>query len=907
MKKALILLIGFCVLLTTLPLRGETAPRSLPDERALRAAVALGMGMDPGAFARTLDQPPAAADPDLSLRLRSALAPQRQDSAVRNGPAAARLIQKTGGPGAWCASSVQGAVSGRVYDIQGNPVEAITVELIPEGWMDPAMQFGLMPYYSYQGVSGPDGSFSVAFDEPGTYRVLARDPLSRHLAQYHDHASTWETAAVLPLVGGQTVTGLTFHLPPAASIAGRAADAASGEGIWGLQVFAYSLDEVPWDAAEAWWPAMATTDAGGAYRLEGLKPGAYEIQIYDLGNFYAPAVHASMVEVEEGQAVTGINFALAASSTGITGTITTPAGEPVSGGWVFASTFTEFESFTAITDPQGRFRLGVGPGSYFVKAGDASGDYLPTYYPGVRFSSDAVKVTVTDGAVEEGVDFPLLQAAKIAGRVVADPDGAPLPQIFVQAFDAWGHWRGDAATTDGEGNFTIGGLDPGPYRIFAWDWSGLRAPEWYEDKADYASADPVTAVAGQVTGGVEMRLGRSGSISGTVTDGATGLPLSGVSLFAWSADRSGTAMGWGESGADGTYSIPGLTTGRYILYAYDYAGGHLPTYYDGVTELALATPVAVTTGVDTGGIVMRMAAGGSIAGHVRDARNGAPLTYAFVTAFDPEGNWTGYAFADGEGAYAVTGLSAGSYRLYAQEGSGAFAPKWYPNADRFEDAAPVAVQSGSAVTGINFALPPAGSISGRVTDPAGAPLAWLTLFAEKLDGSRVVVEQFWGSTDEEGRYTIIGLGSGNYRVGLLLWNGLVLYYGGTTDPNQAVPVPVVQGQATAGIDFSVGTGGGVRGKVTDAVTGQPVAFAEVWVMDGLGMVVSWGASKSDGTYEALWLPAGNYKAMALAPCYKEEWFREASSFETAEWVRVANNAVTSGVDFTLTPLAGCGP
>ena len=41
---------------------------------------------------------------------------------------------------------------------------------------------------------------------------------------------------------------------------------------------------------------------------------------------------------------------------------------------------------------------------------------------------------------------------------------------------------------------------------------------------------------------------------------------------------------------------------------------------------------------------------------------------------------------------------------------------------------------------------------------------------------------------------------GDYRVGLLLWNGMVLYYGGSTNPDEAVPVHVVQGAETPGVD-----------------------------------------------------------------------------------------------------------
>lgn len=905
MKNTTVRLIGMLLLLIALPLAASSPSGRLPDERALRAVAALGTGADPAVFARSLDRAPKAQDPDLSLRLRLTAAAQGRAEGRAAATEPVRLSRPGASAGTLCALRSQGNISGQVNAASGGPLEGIEVLMIPEGWMDPLMDTGYMPAFHYGVATDAGGNFTIPFDEAGAYRVMAWDPRSLYLPQYYDHAASWEGAAVLSLTEGQTVSGLTFHLAEAGSIAGRVTDASNGAGVWGMYVFAYNLTSAPWDMAWPTGPTAVLTDEAGYYRLDGLQPGDYEVQVYDFGGFYPGAAYPSIIAVAAGQDVPGIDFAITPSATGIVGTITDPTGQPVSGAWVYAATYYDWTSASGMTDAQGRYRLGLSAGTYFVQADDGSGNYLPTYYPGVRFREDAAPVEVADGTVVGAVDFALLPAAKISGRVIDAGTGASLTGIFVQAFDWTGDWRAYAAETDAEGSFTIGGLDPGAYRIQAWDWSNVFSPEWYEDKADYDSADPVAVSAGQTTGGLVMRLDRAGSLSGTVVDALTGTPLADVSLYAWSVDGANGTMGWGWSGSDGSFTVSGLPTGSYILYAYDFSGGYVPTYYDGVTVLDAATPLAVTTGHDTGGIRMRMVMGGAINGHVRDARNGAPIPDAFLTAVDGAGNWSGFGFSAADGSYTVTGLFTGDYYLHAQEGSGAFAPKWYSNADRFEDATAVPVVEGSTVDGIDFALPPAGRITGRVTDTAGQPLAYLTLFAERIDGSRIMLEQFWGYTDTDGRYSITGLGTGDYRVGLLLWNGMVLYFGGSTDPEEAVPVHVVQGVETPGVDFAVGTGGGVRGTVTDAATGDPVEYAEVMVMDGMGMLYSWGGTTADGNYEALWLPPGNYKVMAYSPCYQEEWFQDAATFEEADWVRVLRDAVTSQVDFTLTPVEEC--
>jgi hypothetical protein len=260
----------------------------------------------------------------------------------------------------------------------------------------------------------------------------------------------------------------------------------------------------------------------------------------------------------------------------------------------------------------------------------------------------------------------------------------------------------------------------------------------------------------------------------------------------------------------------------------------------------------------------------------------------------------GFSFEDG--SYVITALPTGSYHLYAQEWSGLYAPKWYPDADRVEDASLIPVTEGTPTSDIDFALPPAGRISGRVTDLQGTPMAFVPLYAQRADSRQIWEEQFWGYTDENGEYVITGLGTGEYWVALMPWFGSVYYYPGTQDPDQAESVHVVQGEETTGVDFAISAGGGISGAVTDAVTGDPVAGADVMVVDGFGLTISWTATDQNGLYQAHWLPPGSYKVLASAKSYELEWYKNASNFEEALWVEVAEDVATDGIDFTLAPM-----
>lgn len=904
-KRSLNWILILLLALATLPSIAATpAARPVSMENAVRAAAALGMHQDPGALVRSMDRNPRISDPDWALRLRlKGSKSGSMDLGSRQSPArAAALLERISAGN--CDLRTEGNVSGLVRDLGGLPLQGIEVDLLPEGQAEPAADFGLVPLYSYSAITDAEGRFTVPFEEAGFYRILAWDPSARHLSQYYDHAASWDQATVLSLTEGQTVEGIAFDLAAAGSIAGRAVDAATGEGIWGLYVYAYDIEGGGWDRPV---PGMGFgyTDADGNYLLEGLAPGTYEVQVYDFGNFYPWAVYGSPVPVAQGQAVSGIDFALQASSMGIKGTITTPEGLPVSQAWIIASTEDAYYGIWGQTDTQGRFRLGVEAGSYAVQAVDGMGDYLPTYYPGVRAYEDALLVEVSQDRIVSGIDFSLLPAAKITGQAVSALDGTALEGIYIQAFDGTGEWK-QAAMSDASGAFTLAGLDSGTYRLWAYDFSSRYSDEWYRDKADFESADAVAATAGQVTSGILFSMDPAGSISGTVVDSRTGQPLADIYLIVWGADGKenpdGGSGGYGVSGPDGTYTIGGLGTGSYILYAYDFTGYYLPTYYDNVTALEEATPIAVTKGHDTPGIAMRMDLGGNVTGHVVDAQTDAPLPWVFVTAFAPDDSWVGMGFTGEDGAYGITALPTGSYYLYAQEWSGLYAPKWYPDADRIEDATAVSVTEGTPTTGIDFALPPAGSLSGRVTDLQGTPIAFIPLYAVRADSRQIWVEQFWGYTDENGHYVIPGLGTGDYWVVLMSWIGSVYYYPGTQDPDEAESVHVVQGQETSGIDFAIAAGGGISGTVTDALTGDPVGGADIMVVDGFGMTWSWTTSDKDGLYGAHWLPPGSYKVQASVRSYDSEWYKDAPNFEEALWVEVEDEVTdTPNINFTLTP------
>ena len=487
--------------------------------------------------------------------------------------------------------------------------------------------------------------------------------------------------------------------------------------------------------------------------------------------------------------------------------------------------------------------------------------------------------------------------ASISGNVTADSTGLFIPNIRVDVYWSDGTW--EAMTwTSGNGDYFVGGLEPGDYKVGFKDvqwWDGWYAREFYDGATDVSSAATVTIGSGEQKTGIDVSLADGGpSITGTVRDVDTSALLEDVYVTAYyyaDGESSWVSASWAYTNADGYYELVGLDYNdllpdRGYRVGFEdlngWAGGYQAEFYDDVLVIDDATdlyptPLVPEENIDASlsPVVENM----SITGTVRDAATSDPLEEIDVTVWAYGGSdWYDceYSYTDELGEYAVWGLEPGDYKVGFEDyysGDGWYEPEFYDDAVDVSSATTVTVTAGVPTTGIDAMLTEGVvSITGTVTDEDDEPLGEIDVAAYEFDGDWYDIAWTW--TDWDGSYELYGLGTGTYRVGFEDYWGYGNYYYATeywdnkTSVETASDIPTVDGTPVPDIDAVLAVAlPELSGLVKDVFTGEPVdANVELYVGTDLLYVTE---TDWDGLYQIRDLDANAYKLVFSAWGYQD--------------------------------------
>jgi hypothetical protein len=449
-------------------------------------------------------------------------------------------------------------------------------------------------------------------------------------------------------------------------------------------------------------PLTATTDGDGRYQVMSVPVGRYRLTAYApayvvVGESRNSYEAGKTFTVAEGEAVEGMDFALVRGGV-ITGRVTDAGGKPVIEERVQLIQVREESDRPPMrspssmvqsiqTDDRGVYRFfGLDAGRYRVAAGVAadagmtmisvSGTrYARTFHPDVIAEAEAKIIEVEAGGVVEGVDITLGRSVKsyaASGRVIDAETNKPVAGVMVSftITSGFGGTLGAApVTTNSLGEFRIEGLMPNSYAVYAQNQAG----------ADTYSEPVRFEIVGGNVSGLEIKLHRGGSISGTATvegvrDPAILAQPAGLRIFVnyLTQDRM-ARFGVNNNNTinpDGSFRITGLRPGKFHLYALSAGTSKGLTLQRVEYQNAEVKELEVRAGEHLIGVRLVFVYGqGRIVGRVEVKGGTLPPDARLMVTIRREGQTPNASLAlppaqvDSRGQFLFEGLPSGNYKL----------------------------------------------------------------------------------------------------------------------------------------------------------------------------------------------------------------------------------------------------
>lgn len=403
-------------------------------------------------------------------------------------------------------------VAGRTVDPEGRPVAGAFVFLSEEE----SRSFGgrtalMLSDRFHRGTSDDEGGFSFDGVSPGAFSINAQAP-HRQQAELKN----------LEVKAGQDLTGLEIVLPPGAEVTGRVLSP-EGRPVADAQVAVVQESEERYASFSS---LVASTDADGQYRIDGVPPGKRTLEARSEG--YRRAVR----DVELTAAAV-VDFALERGLEA-SGRVVDDAGSLIPGVELilFASQYSA-DAPHATSEPDGAFRFsGLQDGTYRLVA------FKDGYAPDRR----GTKVTVA-GAPVSGIEVKLSGGGTITGRLTG-VEFSQLSRVRVSA-----NFMG-SGQVDAEGLYRISHLPPGRWTVKA------VVPDTSLHAEGVVNLEP-----GVPEVRLDLQLGGGRTLTGVVL--SNGEPLAGATLLLAKPRTSSRQIV--ASDHQGGFRFGGLEDGVYDL------------------------------------------------------------------------------------------------------------------------------------------------------------------------------------------------------------------------------------------------------------------------------------------------------------------------------------------------------
>lgn len=298
------------------------------------------------------------------------------------------------------------------------------------------------------------------------------------------------------------------------------------------------------------------------------------------------------------------------------------------------------------------------------------------------------------------------------------------------------------------------------------------------------------------------------------------------------------------------------------------------------------------------------ASAGTVSGSVRNS-SGLPLSGITVQAYASSETLASQTVSSTSGSWSLS-LATGTFRFLSFDSAGGYATDFYNRSESFATSSEVSLAECAALSGIDFVLAPAATLTGLVRDAQTLQVvSGITVAAYNMDGT------LRGSTrtNSAGQFRLT-LPGGSYRLAAFdnALHYATRFYSGAEQFESATVVSVAAPQSVSSLDFFLARGGVFSGTVRDAASGIPLAGRTVQLYAQDGTRKGSAVTSALGTYSIV-EQAGSYKIVATDPggLYRTVYYPGAPSFAGAPAIPLAVDKVVGGIDFALTSSSASNP
>lgn len=278
-----------------------------------------------------------------------------------------------------------------------------------------------------------------------------------------------------------------------------------------------------------------------------------------------------------------------------------------------------------------------------------------------------------------------------------------------------------------------------------------------------------------------------------------------------------------------------------------------------------------------------------------------------------------------DGSYSLTGLQTRPLKIeFIPPYRSRYMVEYWDHVYTLGEATPVPLSSGNLrVDGADAALVSGGVIKGTVTGVGGPPLTGVEVCAFDSQGVAAACSQ----TDGGGLYELHSLSPGSYRVRFFARGPsaeyLSEYYDGAGTLAAATPIALAPSEVREGVDAELAKGSQIRGVITAAADGAPLASIPVCLFaTGGAQAEQCVFSDPNGQYTFTGLASGSYQVgFSLADQeitgasdgggeedgYMSQYYDRVSNRAAAATLSLVGSQVLANVDAGLLPLSQPAP